>query len=70
MTDWLEIQVIRLAIWFLRKGYGPKCKTLDYEDFPENYKRPQDMLKTSRCPDCRAHEVIDWLERHIKLIKT
>ena len=62
--NWIEIQVTRLMIWFLLKGYGPKCTTKDTDDFPGLEKNPQ-----ARCACCQAHETIEFLEEHLDLLK-
>lgn len=52
--------LIRFLIWRLRKGYGANCEALDTNDFPE-------LKWEERCASCRAKEVIEFLERHMKL---
>ena len=59
----IEIWSCKLVIYFLKKGYGPKCRTLDLEDIQEIEYDTQ-----GRCPTCKAHEIINWLESHIDLI--
>lgn len=64
VMDWVEIRVIRVMIWFIRRGWGANCKTKDLDDM--------DGLawdNPGRCGSCRAKEVIEWLEDDIKLIK-
>jgi len=70
IEDYIEISIARVAIWSIKRGYGPiRCGTSDVDDFPEAIKKPKDMFSDWRCPSCRAWEVIDWLEDHIRLIK-
>ena len=43
---------------------------LSEEGLPINRRtKTEDVFKEGRCGSCRAKEVIDWLEEHIKLIK-
>ena len=69
MRDLIDILIAKLAIWSIRKGYGCDCETSDLKDFPDLYQTTEDVFKEGRCGSCRAKEVIDWLEEHIKLIK-
>ena len=63
----IDILIAKLSIWSIRKGYGTEpCETWDFEDFPELKTRP---LPRHGCGNCRAQEIINWLEEHIKLIK-
>lgn len=58
----IEIIITKLMIWFLKRGYGPKCETTDLQNWPElKHDTP------GRCPTCRANEVIDWLEEHLTI---
>lgn len=59
----LEIATTKAMIWFLQRGYGPKCETLDLADIPELIDHT-----SKRCPSCHANEIIDWLKEHINLI--
>lgn len=64
MRDKIDIIIARIAIWSIKKGYGANCETRDTDDFPE--------LRNSnkgRCASCRAREIIEWIEDHIRLIK-
>ena len=63
IEGFVDVVVARVAIWYIRRGYGANCETTDKEDFGENY------LEEARCGSCRAKEIIDWLEDHIKLIQ-
>lgn len=65
----MEIQVTRLMIYLIRKGYGCDCKTSDLDDFSEEYITAKSVFAKDRCASCRAKEIIDWLEEHIKLVK-
>lgn len=59
----IEIWCCKAVIYFLQKGYGPKCQTQDLDDHPHlKYNTP------GRCPTCHANEIIDWLKSHINLI--
>ena len=66
LKDTVEIVFWRLAQKIIRKSYGANCKTPDYEDFGGDH--PRELSSASRCGSCRAKEVIDWIEQHIKLI--
>jgi len=68
ILDKLDILIAKLAIWSIRRGYGADCEMSDLDEFSEEYKIPKDVFRSSRCSSCRAKEVIDWLEEHIKLI--
>lgn len=68
--DKLDVLIARIAIWSIRKGYGANCETSDIDDFPNDYKTPQDVVSERRCASCRAKETIDWLEKHIDLISS
>ncbi len=64
---WLETQFWKFAKWLIRRGYGAKCPTKDYEDYPElnvTLKTPH----SGRCASCEAAEVIEWIDHHIELI--
>ena len=61
--DKLEISLTKKMIATLKKGYGKKCKTWDYEDYQQH------LNAKDRCANCAAQEVIEWLEEHIKVIK-
>lgn len=61
MRDYIDIIIAKLAIWSIRRGYGANCETSDLDDFP--------VVGDTRCPSCRAKEIIDWLEEHISEIK-
>ena len=63
IIDYFDIAIARLMIWRIKSGYGCYCKTKDIDDFAG-----EDISK-SRCPSCKATEVVDWLEDHIKLIR-
>lgn len=65
-----EIKFWRKAQKLLIKGYRANCKTKDLDDFPEDYKEPKDVFSEGRCGSCRAREIIDWIESHIKLLKS
>lgn len=65
-SDKKEILLCKKMIRVLKKGYGKKrCKTWDWEDFHELKKRGSN----GRCPSCEAHEVIMWLEKHVKMMQ-
>ena len=64
----LETIFWKFSIWLIHKGYGPKCKTSDLDDFPDTWKHPKDVFHSGRCACCRANEVVDWIEDHIRLI--
>jgi len=64
MNDFIDILIARLAIWSIKRGYGDGCETKDIDDFPELKNSPE-----ARCGSCKAKEVVDFLEHHIKLIK-
>lgn len=70
ISDWFEIRFWRMAVWILKKGYGGNCPTSDLDDFPDMYKVPKDVFHDGRCASCRAREVIDWIEDHIRLLKS
>lgn len=63
--DWIEILVCRVTIWFLRRGYGANCETKDTDDF-------SDLASDEwpRCASCQAKETVDFLEEHIRLLKS
>ena len=70
MRDFLDILIAKLAIWSIRKGYGCNCETSDLKDFPDLYPTAEDVFKEGRCGSCRAKEIVNWLEEHIKLIRS
>jgi hypothetical protein len=70
LQDKIDILIARLAIWSIKRGYGADCETSDLDDLPTDYKVPKDVFKDQRCGSCRAKEVVDWLEKHIKLMKS
>lgn len=51
VPEFVEKAVYRLAIWFLKRGYGADCPDLD-----ENW------MHQGGCPSCQARKVIDFLE--------
>lgn len=59
---WIEIQFWNFVKWVIRRGYGANCASRDTDDFPG-------LPENARCGSCRAAEVIDWIDRHIELIK-
>lgn len=63
--DWIEILVCRLTIWFLKRDYGANCETKDTDDF-------HDLVHEGypRCASCQAKETTDFLEEHIRLLKS
>jgi len=69
LSNLFEIFLCKVVIWFLQRGYGPKCDTSDIDDFPDMYKTPKDVFNPGRCAACRANEVVDWLKSHIDLIR-
>ena len=69
ISNYLEILVTRLMIWVIRRGYGADCEGSDLDDFPEMHTTAKSVFDPGRCASCRAKEVIDWLEEHIKLIE-
>jgi hypothetical protein len=70
MKDYFEVKFWELAIYIIKKGYGEeRCGTPDWKDFHEMYKTPGDVFHPGRCACCRAWEMIDFIEGHIKLIK-
>jgi hypothetical protein len=64
--DFIERQVLRLTIWFLKRGYGADCRTKDTDDllFPG---QDRGLNSQGRCPSCEAREVIEFLQRTIDL---
>ena len=40
----------------MEKDWGPRCKTKDYDDFPDILDKPEN---NSRCPVCVAYERFD-----------
>ena len=58
---YIEISIIRLAIWFLKRAVGEPCKTED--TFFE------DSLDLRGCLTCRTYRVINFLEDWIELLK-
>jgi hypothetical protein len=64
-----EIQFWQKAKILIRKGYGANCKVSDLDEFPKYYKNPKNVLLSSRCPSCRAKEIINWIDEHIRLLK-
>ena len=69
IRDTIDILIARLAIWSIKKGYGCNCETSDLDDFPEEHTTAKSVFMEGRCASCRAKEVVDWLEAHIKLIE-
>ena len=65
----IDLIVTRYFIWSLKEGYGADCETSDLDDFPEDYKKPKDVFLSRRCGSCRTKEIINWLEKHIDIIK-
>lgn len=53
----------KITIFFLKKEYGPRCKTLDLTDF----KNITDNTE-GRCPTCKTYETIDFLTQEINII--
>ena len=51
------------TIYFLKRAYGPRCKTLDINDFPE-----LNHNNKGRCPKCKTYETIDFLTEEILII--
>jgi hypothetical protein len=66
---WLEVHFWMVAQWLIRRGYGGPCDTSDLVDFPDMYKKPEDVFHPGRCVRCRAKEVVDWIDHHIELIR-
>lgn len=68
---WLETRFWKIAKWIIIKGYGCDCKKRDIDE--EMFAEPNDMrdwLKNgSRCPSCKAKEVVEWIEKHISLLE-
>ena len=65
----LEIKFWKFAQFLIKRGYGADCEISDLEDFPEDYKTPQDVFAQGRCGSCRAKETLNWIDYHIKLLK-
>ena len=61
MKNWLEIRFWRVARHLILKGYGADCATKDTDDLP--------VANGSRCPSCEAREIVEWIDRHIELLK-
>ena len=64
IIDWLDIIIAKIMIWRIKKGYG----FCEESDLPSNA-TAKDVFALSRCPSCRAKEIVDWLEDHTKIIK-
>lgn len=58
MSDWLEIQFWKVAVWLLNRGYG-YCHERDGAQFGAE----------ARCGSCNASDVQDWILAHVELIK-
>lgn len=72
LTDKIEILITKWLINRLRKGYGAECGTSDLDDFEDEFKQMKlsEAIKADRrCAFCRAKETIEWLEKHIDLLK-
>ncbi|MDD3267666.1 MAG: hypothetical protein PHC75_10875 [Burkholderiales bacterium] len=54
----IEILFWKIAKHIIKKGYGADCSAPDI---------PRPILP--RCASCEAKEVIDFIDRHIDLIK-
>ena len=69
--DKTDIILIKKLIRQIKKGFGEKrCKTWDWQDFPNTLgKRVTQEEEKGRCANCKAQEVIIWLEDYIELIK-
>jgi hypothetical protein len=71
----LEISVfIETLFWkftkyLIRRKYGADCGVSDLDEYPELYKEPKSVFHSGRCSSCRAKEIIDWIDEHIKLLK-
>ena len=65
----IEILFWKLARWIIIRGYGANCETSDLDDFPEDYKVPKDVFLDRRCGSCRAKEVVEWIDKHIELLR-
>lgn len=63
IIDYLDVKLAQLMIYRIRKGYGCNCDTKDTDDFSG------EDLSGSRCPSCKAREIVKWLEEYIELIK-
>jgi hypothetical protein len=62
ITDKIDVLIARAMIWSLRRAYGADCEVSDLIEFA-------DTPDVARCPSCRAGEIIEFLEEHIKLIE-
>ncbi len=73
MMNTLEILTLKLAIWFLRRGWGNGCATSDLDEFYDASDRvplSRKIRQTGRCGSCRARETIDFLTETIDLLET
>jgi hypothetical protein len=59
----------KIAKFLIRNSYGADCETSDLDEYPELYKEPKNVFLQSRCASCRAKEIIDWIEVHIRLLE-
>ncbi len=64
LIDYIDIAIAKLMIWRIKECYGADCETRDVDDFCDTALNPE-----SRCASCRAAEVVDWLEKHVQLIR-
>lgn len=62
---WLEIQFWQIAKWLIIRGYD-RCDVIDYDDMPDH---PKNLNAQGRCAQCRAGEVLTWIDEQIELIK-
>ena len=69
LIDQFEIKVFQLVKYLIVRGYGCDCETSDLDDFPEDYKKPKDVFSNQRCGSCRGREIIDWIDKHIELLR-
>ncbi len=58
MIKWLEIAVMKWAIFFIKRGWGADCEEEDEHWYWEG-----------GCQSCMAKRVVSFLERHIEYTK-
>ena len=58
---WLDIIVIKLMRWRIRKGWGANCDVMDYNDVLHG-RGSRQLNSPSRCGSCQGKEVIIWLD--------
>lgn len=63
-----EIAFWKRAIRLIKRDYGKGCITKDLEDFPN--KCGTEVPFRVRCGSCLAKETVEWIENHIRLIKS